>query len=218
MTALRRPMRGFTLVELLVVLVLLSLIVLAMASALRTASQTEERVDARLQQMDDLRIANNFLRSVLGRVSAEKTTLSVPQGRSPYYFTGTASTLAWVGVMPARHGAGGLTHFRLSLSDEGALVLRYLPWSGAGSPPDWSAAGSSILLTGVTAFDLHYEDAASEPPAWTPEWSAVDHLPSRVSLAVQTRTGAWPELAIALRVLPGTDPRFNGPVFGGSIR
>ncbi len=218
MTSARPRLQGFTLVELLVVLVLLSLIVLAMASALRTASQTEERVDARLQQMDDLRTVSLFLRSVLARVSAEKTTLPVPQGRSPYYFTGTASTLTWVGVMPARHGAGGLTHFRLSLSDDGALGLHYRPWSGPSSAPDWSAAGSSTLLTGVTAFDLHYEDAAREPPAWTPEWSDVDHLPSRVSLVVQTRTGAWPELAIALRVLPGTDPRANGPIFGGSLQ
>lgn len=216
MTSARPRLQGFTLVELLVVLVLLSLIVLAMASALRTASQTEERVDARLQQMDDLRTVSLFLRSVLARVSAEKTTLPVPQGRSPYYFTGTASTLTWVGVMPARHGAGGLMHFRLSLSEDGALVLQYLPWSGANSAPDWSAAPGSTVLTGVTAFSLQYEDAAGEPPAWTPEWSAVDRLPNRVSIAVQTQTGVWPELVIALRVLLGTDPRSGGFTFGGA--
>ncbi len=61
--------RGFTLVELLVVISLLSLVMLAMASALRTTAQTEERVDARLRKVDDLRTTDGFLRSVLGRVS-----------------------------------------------------------------------------------------------------------------------------------------------------
>ena len=46
--------------ELLVVLTLLALVMVAMASALRTASQTEERVDVRLQRMDDLRTVSGL--------------------------------------------------------------------------------------------------------------------------------------------------------------
>lgn len=217
MRALRKSGAGFTLVELLIVLVLLSLVVLAMASALRTASQTEERVDARLQRMDDLRIANGFLRMVLGRVSAQKTGLPVPMGASPYFFAGTATGIAWVGVMPARYGGGGRYHFRLARTDAGQLLLKYLPWVDTLTPPDWSAAQSSVLLTGVTGLSLRYEDAAGEPPAWTPEWTAIDHLPDRIAIAVQTVSGPWPDIIIAPRVLPASDPRSGGPVFGGSV-
>lgn len=216
---MKRPQRlprGFTLVELLIVLVLLSLMVLAMASALRTASQTEERVDARLQRMDDLRTASGFLRSVLGRVSAQKTSLPVPVGASPYFFTGTPAAMAWVGVMPARYGAGGRYHFRLLLTDAGALVLQYLPWIDTSTVPDWPAAQSSTLLTGVTGLALRYEDATGEPPAWMPEWSVIDRLPDRVAISVQAAAGPWPDLVIALRVLPASDPRIGGAVFGGS--
>ena len=59
---------GFTLIEVLVVISLLSLLMLAMGSALRTTAQTEERVDQRLQRTDEIRVASGFLRSVLGRV------------------------------------------------------------------------------------------------------------------------------------------------------
>jgi general secretion pathway protein J len=45
----------------------------------------------------------------------------------------------------------------------------------------------------------------------------LDRLPDRVSIAVQTQTGDWPEMVIALRVLPGTDPRARRAVFGGSV-
>lgn len=207
---------GFTLVELLVVFVLLSLIVLAMASALRTASQTEERVSVRLQRMDDLRIANGFLRSVLGRISAQKTSLAVPVGNSPYFFTGTSRVMAWVGVMPARYGAGGRHHFRLSLTDKGQLMLQYQPWVDAATLPDWTTAPSSALLDGVTGLSLRYENASGEPPFWAGEWILTDRLPDRILIAVQTPSGPWPDIIIAPRVLPTSDPRASGPVFGGS--
>lgn len=210
--------RGFTLIEMLLVLVLLSLLVLAMASALRTASQTEERIDTRLEHMDDLRVASTFLRSVLGQVSAQKTSLPVPAGKSPYFFIGTPASVTWVGVMPARYGAGGRTHWRLSLNDQGALVLQYLPWIDAATVPDWNAAESNTLLTGVTRLALRYEDARSEPPVWTPEWSAIDRLPDRIAIEVETATGAWPPIAVALRILPASDPSSGSFSLGGAAK
>src|SRR5690606_11879530 len=99
--------RGFTLVELLVTMALLSLLMLGMASALRTMAQTEERVDARLANADEFRIATGFLRSIVERISARKNPTPITQGASPYMFMGTPTALSWVGIMPARYGAGG---------------------------------------------------------------------------------------------------------------
>ncbi len=208
--------RGFTLVELLVVMTLLSLMVVAMGSALRTASQTEDRVDIRLQRMDDLRTISGFLRSVLGRVSAQKITTPVQAGSSPYFFSGSASSMSWVGVMPARYGAGGRYHFRLELTDAGVLLLHYMPWIGAAVLPDWTAGQSAPLLSGVTGLTFQYEDAVMEPPEWSSQWAIIDRLPERVSISVATGSGTWPEIVVPLRVLPGSDPRTSGPVFGGT--
>lgn len=79
---------GFTLVELLVVITLLSLVMLALGSALRTTAQTEERVDRRMLRTDELRVANGFLRSVLGRVSLQKRAAVVSIDESPYFLSG----------------------------------------------------------------------------------------------------------------------------------
>ena len=123
---------GFTLIEVLVVMSLLSLVMLAMGSALRTTAQTEERVDQRLQRTDEMRVADGFLRSILGRVAARKVPLPVEPGASQFIFSAQAGQLTWVGVMPARHGAGGRYHFRLQVQDtstaQQALVLQYTPW------------------------------------------------------------------------------------------
>src|SRR5450830_1504104 len=111
-----QPCRGFTLVELLVAMSLLSLVMLALVSALRTAAQTEERVDRKLQSADELRLVSSFLREVLGRISVQKTPLVKQAGDSPYFFRGEPNEISWLGVLPARHGVGGRHHLRLFLS------------------------------------------------------------------------------------------------------
>ena len=65
----KQRQRGFTLVEVLVVMTLLSLVVLALGSALRTTAQTEERVDQRLARNDEIRVVTGFLQSVLGLIA-----------------------------------------------------------------------------------------------------------------------------------------------------
>lgn len=212
---------GFTLMEVLVVMSLLSLVMLAMGSALRTTAQTEERVDQRLQRTDEMRVADGFLRGILGRVAARKVAMPVEPGASQFIFSGQAHQITWVGVMPARYGAGGRHHLRLQVQDtaaaQQALVLQYTPWLDDALPPDWSQADSHVLVRGVTAFAMQFEDALPEPPVWTPQWALADRLPQRVLLSVQTDAGDWPAIVVALRLLPGSSPDMSkGAVFGGS--
>ena len=212
---------GFTLIEVLVVMSLLSLVMLAMGSALRTTAQTGDRVDQRLQRTDEMRVANGFLHTILGRVAARKVPPPVEQGASQFIFNGQVHQLTWVGVMPARYGAGGRHHFRLQLqgtaAEQQALVLQFTPWLDDAVQPDWSQAGSNALVQNVQSFALQYEDAQPEPPVWTPQWTVPDRLPQRVMLSLQTDAGPWPTIVVPMRLLPGSDPDSSGrAVFGGS--
>ena len=209
---------GFTLVELLVTITLLSMLMLGMASALRTMAQTEERVDARLARADELRIATGFLRTTLGRVSARKNTTPLKEGASPYLFAGAADAVAWVGVMPARHGAGGRTFFRLALEplqDGPALVIRFMPWTESAEFPDWGQADSRILVREVTSLALSYEDARQPVPMWVPAWTRTDSLPERVRIDLQTAAGPWPLWVIAMRSLPASERGGGGRFSAG---
>lgn len=207
---------GFTLLEVIVVMALLSLIMLAMGSALRTAAQTEERIDARLARTDELRVASDFLRSVLGRISAQQGPARPEPGASRFSFSGGPGEMRWLGVMPARHGVGGRQHFRLAIEPQG-LVLRYLPWQGE-QQPDWGRSESYVLVAGATALALRFEDTREQPSQWVAQWVTPDALPQRVALTVQTAQGPWPDLVVNMRRLPGTDPDIAGgrAVFGGA--
>ena len=208
---------GFTLLELLVVMTMVTLVVLAMAGALRTMAQTEARVDERLLRADDLRVAAGFLRSTLGRISQRRLDPPPPLGENLFMFAAAPDALAWVGVMPARHGAGGRHVFRLSLETTGSqsnLVLRFAPAVEVASFPDWSVTESRILAEDVTAFSIAYQDALQVPSQWLTVWDVPNRLPSRVKLMIQSAAGSWPELIIPLRTLPRS-ARGDGPTFGG---
>jgi general secretion pathway protein J len=204
--------RGFTLLEIVVVMALLSLVMLGLGASLRSFAGTETRIDARLERMQEQRAVVHFLQSVGGRLSAERRK-EVPAGELPYWFVGQAQSLQWVGVMPARFGSGGRHAFRLALETgpKGQdLVLRYQPWVPDGPFPDWTAAEGRVLQAGVSGMGLRYLDDRAEAPVWLDTWTPVDHLPARVALTLEDGTSAWPELVLTLRPLPATTSDGSG--------
>ena len=212
---------GFTLLEVLVVMSLLSLVMLGMGSALRTTAQTGERVDHRLLQADELRTATSFIYSTLGRISVQKFNAPVAVGQSPYFFVGQLDAMAWIGIMPARYGAGGRYYFKLSLGEldgKRGLVIHFLPWTDATPFPDWSQAEGRVLVPGATSFSLQYLDTSMDAPQWSPAWTSPEGPPDRVMLALQGPEGPWPSLVVPLRPTPAsvTGAGSGGAVFGGS--
>lgn len=213
--------RGFTLLETLVVMALLSIIVLAMASALRSVGQGGDKVEERLRRLDDYRIATRFVHGALGRVSARAVTN--PRGTGPL-FEGAPDHLAWVGVMPARYGAGGRYFFRLGIEDvEGvaSLVLRYVPWVDQPAFPDWAGAPRQVIVASVQGVALRYEDPRQPDAslAWSDAWVPVNELPSKVSILMKGERLLMDRMVVPLRVLPASDPRYghggDGTVVGG---
>lgn len=223
----RSPFRlaGFTLVEILVTVTLLSVLMLALGSALRTTVQTEERVDARLSRVDNIRTVTHLLRSVVGQVSAHRVNL--PDGRAFQFLAGPRD-LQWVGIMPARHGMGGRYFFRLgveSMPDRSdALVLRYLPWDPQSTAfPNWDTAPSRVVASQLSAFEvqaqaLHPTGASRQsnwPRGFQTGWPVTDAIPEVIRLMIVDAGGPWPDLVIPVRPTARTDASLSPFVAGG---
>ena len=213
--------RGFTLMEVLVVMALLSVVMLALGVALRNVAQSESRIDERLVRMDEYRVATALIRSTLGRISARKVSVQVPAGASPFLFAAAPDAIAWVGVMPARYGAGGRTFFRLEverLEDGDALVVRYQPWADVAAFPNWMQSEFRVLMRGVSAISVRYENVHQIPSAWTVDWPHIQFLPARIGIRLRTDRGELSELIVPLQVLPASDDLRQGDetVIGGT--
>ena len=211
--------QGFTLMEVLIALVLLSILMLVLTSALRTMGQTEERLEQRIEAADDLRLAMHFLRDALSRASARQ----VPrlQGERSALFEAASDSVAWVGVMPARYGVGGRHYLRLAV-EQGRLVLRYAPWTGAPTFDAWNQAPAQVLAAPVQALSLRYQDPATGQwsPVWPPPGVAFTALPptllpGAVAVQVECPEPAWPPLVIAVAATRTSDPSATGGSFGG---
>ena len=218
--------RGFTLLELLVVMTLLSIVMLGLVSALRSMAQTETKIDQRLERLDEIRVARTFLQQTLTRVSA--STLEAPgaTGKTIIPFVATPDSLTWVGILPARPNVGGRHFFRLAIEDSPAgrdLVLRFSPWKPDLVFTDWPSAEARVLIPGIQQMTLQaqglppdgHNAAQAWPKGWQDGWPIADSLPERVRLGLVDAQGNWPEWTIALHALPQSDSSFSRTVVGG---
>lgn len=219
---------GFTLVEMLIALVLLSVLMLVLTSALRGMGQVEARVEQRIEAADDWRATQALLADVLGRVSGRMHAVQQAGDatRAPFFEAGP-DHLAWIGVMPARFGLGGRHYLRLGLeriaSGDAYLVLRYAPWNGEPGFAAWSQAQSQVLAGPVGALSLQYLEPLSGQ--WSPVWPPPDVpieqlppglLPAAVALSIDGLAPAWPPLLLAVGATFASSGSVVQADFGGT--
>lgn len=201
--------KGFTLLELLVVMSLLALVMVSMGSALRSMAQTETKIDAKLARNDQMRVTAQFLQQALSRVSLGRSTNQATEKASNNQFHAGVDVIDWVGIMPARVGMGGRHFFRLSAEDtaEGrVLVLRFTPWS-SDVQPIWGQQGDKrVLIENLTHFSVESRGlptslesiTADWPRDWVKGWPMGNELPQFIRLNLADQQGNWSPIVVQL--------------------
>jgi len=191
-----RPARGFTVVEVVVALTLLSLLVLAVVTALRTFAQTQVRTDRVVAENDALRIVSSFLRNHITQAQPVQLAAIPEAGRSyGIYFIGRDRELVWVAPFVGGLTAGGLHVMRLTLGG-GDLRLQLAPYRGLDSWPEWGQVANFALLQDVTALEFAYRGVGSNE--WLPEWDYGLMTPRSVRVRLAQADRFWPDLVIRL--------------------
>jgi general secretion pathway protein J len=214
---------GFTLLELMVVMALLSLLMTGLISALRTMAQTETKIDQRLDRLDALRTTHAFLSKALGGISVARIDMPGELGKTMIPFSATAESLTWVGILSARPDVGGRRYFRLAIEsqDDGdALVLRLAPCDADYAQPDWSVGEFHILTRRVGKLTIEaqgqspqgHEKEKTWPSGWQTGWPIADVAPEQLRLSLQgdSQTGLA-QWTFAIHGLPQSDESINTP-------
>jgi len=168
---------GFTLLELLIAVTILSLILAALSGGLHFAGTAWRKQEEQISRQGDINAVQSVLRQMLA------------SGRQ---FEGAPQDLKFVGRMPAALERGGLYDIELSWSG-GALILSWKPhFKGESARLEQN---ETSLLSGVTNFDLSYHSGAQ---GWqhsaTGNAKPMDMIAMRIGLADGR---VWPTLMIA---------------------
>lgn len=185
--------RGFSLVELLVSLVILSLASVMLFAGIGGARGLDARLDRANAGIDTVEAAQNIIRAHVER--------AVPFTRydatRPYSdFQGSRDTLFFLAPAVEARRPDAITAYRLSLSTGAELVLST---TSDLDPEDRPDRDDRVLLTGVAALELAYFGAA--PPdgerRWREDWRDVPRPPELVRVRLAFEGGdrrRWPEL------------------------
>lgn len=196
---------GFTLVEVVVALTLLSLLVLGLVGVLRSFGQTSARLEAQTLANDDVRLVGGLLQRALSR-SSPRLRMDSLETNSRSWFEGDASSVAWLGHLPARHGAGGLTHLRLVVLSPGAggegarLTLHMARFEGDRVAPDWQEGTSRVLLERVDSMQIRYQgNDDSGQSVWFEDWLQQPVVPSMIQIMLVVAGRPWPPIVVQVQ-------------------
>jgi general secretion pathway protein J len=229
--------RGFTLVELMIALVLLTIMTVLLFSGLRLGSRAWEGVETLSDRAADLRVARNFIERSLRQARGMTVTY---EGLEVPGFAGEPEQVEWVAPLADNVGIPGLYLLRLQLEEAGEyprlVLVRWLMHpevlEGGDDYPAWQpiadggsgigddsgpldrdvaagAYGRTVLLPRVEEFELAYFGIAEgeQDPEWLEEWLEHSRLPLKVRIAVSTPQQPWPAAVIEL---PGADATAMG--------
>jgi general secretion pathway protein J len=204
----RAAQRGFTLLETIVALTLLGLMLAVLSGSIRFAGQSRDAAASKIDSIDNMRIAQDFLRQTLAQAHPKRWPKVV--GR-PFVFRGERDELAMAAPLTARVGVGGLFLLKLSLVDaekgkgKNLVLARVFPEPDAQEMPDFSSAETTVLAENLAELEFAYlgRDDDTSDPTWRDDWKEGASMPEAVRVRISPAHGpAWPELVVPLRVVP----------------
>ncbi len=212
---MKKPARGFTLVEVVIAFALLAMLSAMMFTSFRHASRATELGNARNEMHEDMRRAQDFLRQHIEEMLPLRHQKELGQ---PLRFRGDGQRMVYVAPVISRIAEGGVMWWELSAQGAGGkrvLAIRRAPMTGEESePPTFDEKDQSVLGEGVGEVTLDYFDQPDPQLSgnWVSSWTDDQRLPDLVRVRVKTQSDReWPELVVRPHIAPsvGCPGRWN---------
>jgi general secretion pathway protein J len=181
-------------------LTVLSLIMVATVTALRTLGNTQGSIERLTERVDELRSVSGFLRDLLeSALGGQAAEFSLGGGDSQSgYFHSSEDSLEFESIILFGERYGG--SYRVLLSQEDSqLVLRWQDSPGSDKQPlDWEGTPSRVIVDQLEEFSVATREEYSD------DWA--DHrsedkvkAPAAVRLRIKAAGRYWPDLVMQVR-------------------
>lgn len=204
---------GFTLVELLLAVTLLSMLMALTYGGMQAATRATDRGQRILEESGRLRMAHQFVRRQinqaipLGFSQEDAATAALDEPPVMEVFRGSAASIRFVGPMPGYLGFGGPQVQELTIvSGENGLELLLTHALVQGFEDARLDERAPIMLIDQiesASFSFLVRDEEGEIAGWISEWEDPGLLPLAVALEIKFAEevyAKWPLLVAAVKV------------------
>ena len=180
---------GFSLVELLIALAILSLVVVTVTSTFGYAQRVLQLMTDAAYQLDDITLTRRLLVDALGQLTSSGAT--EPQTR----FLGERNGFTIAATGPRILGLAGPITLKVEAAQAGGLTISWqnLPESGSGT------GFTRRLVAADYRVWLSYYAAST---GWTTLWSDASYAPSLLRVEFAQKGGEGTELGLTIPIRP----------------
>ncbi len=200
---------GFTLIELIIALALLSVVMVLSASGFKFGSRVWERVESQSVHIDTLQAVQGFLRTSLShslvrdRLQEDNfNDASESASLLENLFSGGRQHLFYVSYSPQYGVDDYLYQYQLYLDEQtNSLAINYSPYNIKLASSDKKPLS---IIEGVASLEIKYFSGfhtQDDNSSWQDRWDDIYSLPLLVKINVTfiDRSKKWPELIIPMR-------------------
>jgi general secretion pathway protein J len=202
-TYLHQKNSGFTLIEVIIAMTILSLILVLLFSTLYTANRSWQTTERKITHNDELRLVGYFIQRQLSQTIP---LMWIDKEEQRLIFEGKDNELRFTSTLPAHRGGGGIQLITLKVNqteDVRHLDLYYRQADPDVSPFEGNNESEQVtLLENISHIELSYfgRDKLEDKPTWRKEWQNDELLPGLISLKIYAsdKNQNWPEIKIPL--------------------
>jgi prepilin-type N-terminal cleavage/methylation domain-containing protein len=189
---------GFTLIELMVALILLSLVFLMLTSSLQFGTKVWS---TRESDSSEILTAQDLLRRIL----SETRPVMIEADRSHarhVFFVGNENSIRFVASMPGHLGIGGFYEVLIYLTegDPGRVEMSWRLFRAAEASSGLQYQHVALISrANQIQFAYFGSRGENESARWYNDWQDLDHLPGLIRMRVTFTDGdhVWPDLVVA---------------------
>lgn len=204
----RKTKQGFTLIEVLLAMTLLSIMIVLLFGSLKICAESWERGEKKIAEVNSVAAVYNFFQRHLS-VARPLWNDFNPEERL-FSFQGDRRALQFVSAFPSSAGRSGLQLITLTLQKENReqiIKVTLTPFFPAAEGEEWQIE-EETLIRGVQDLSLAYfgPENGANASRWQQEWLQKSALPQLVKIKITLENEMfWPEMVIAPRVAAATE-------------
>ena len=194
---------GFTLVELIIALVILSFVMVLCGSGFRFGTKVWDSVNTQSERVDVLQAAQGFMRRNISHALIHDRLFTDEEVANDNLFLGDPKRIRFISYSP-RYGVDDFLYAYELFLDKNSdqLSLRYSPYN-LGEKIAQNKSTSSIL-DGVKDIEIRYFSGfidEEDGDGWFSSWNDIYNLPLLIKINVTfiDEQIVWPEMVIQMR-------------------